>query len=75
MIMSKNQDEVTKLHNFFLTESIDGFGKIKEEFKVLIKKLKLVAASALVSPNRSKQSRVSSNQQNNDCSSIASFMT
>ena len=33
--ISKNQEEIMKLKNFYLTESTGGFSKIKQEFKVM----------------------------------------
>ena len=54
-VMAKNHDEITKLKNFYLTESTNGFRRIKQEFKVGVKQLKIFDATALMRADRSKR--------------------
>ena len=46
--MAKNHNEITKLKNFYLAESTNEFRRIKQEFKVRVKQLKLVDETALM---------------------------
>ena len=56
-VMAKNHDEITKLKNFYLTESTNGFKRIKQQFEVGVKQLKLFDATALMRADRSKRTK------------------